>query len=149
MMSAVDLRTEPTRERILLLEDEVHVATVLQVVLKEAGYRVDWAATGQKALELLAQASYDLLLADLYLPDMDGLEVVRVAREQRPQLKVIVMTGYSSLTSAVAALRLGTSDYLEKPFTEQEITAAIEKVLQQEGEGGLPPDNLPTPVWKF
>lgn len=132
---------------ILLVEDEVHVAQALQVILREAGYQVMWAVTGQRALELLAQTSFDLLLADLYLPDIDGLEVVRQARAQCPPVPVIVMTGYSSLSTAIAALRLGTADYLEKPFTEQEITQAIQRVLR--GGGGEPPENLPTPLLKY
>ncbi len=135
--------------QILLLEDEVHVATALQMVLREAGYQVAWAATGQRALELLAQTSFDLLLADLYLPDMDGLEVVRQARVQHPPVPVIVITGYSSLATALAALRLGTADYLEKPFTEEEITACIQRVLAGRGKDGGPRDNMPTPLLKY
>jgi len=148
-MSAVPASASQGPVQILLVEDEVHVAGALQVVLREAGYQVFWAATGQRALELLAERSFDLLLADLYLPDMDGLEVVRQARAQRPPVPVIVITGYSSLETAVAALRLGTADYLEKPFTEEEITASIQRVLAGRGGVGGPADNLPTPLLKY
>lgn len=135
--------------QILLLEDEINVANALQVILREAGYEVTWAATGQRALELLGQRVFDLLVADLYLPDMDGLEVVKWAREQRPGVPVIIITGYSSLATAIAALRLGTADYLEKPFTEQEITACIRRVLAGRGGGGGVPEDLPTPLLKY
>lgn len=148
-MSDASHSTCQTAPKILLLEDEVHVAKALQMVLKEAGYDVSWAASGRRALELLAQSSCDLLLADLYLPDMDGLEVVRQARAQWPTLPVIIITGYSSLSSAITALRLGTADYLEKPFTDQEIIASIQRVLTGRGAGGQADDNLPTPLFKY
>ncbi|MGQ9920090.1 MAG: response regulator [Desulfobacca sp.] len=135
--------------QILLVEDEIHVAGALQAVLRDAGYRVVWAATGQRGLELLAEQSFDLLVADLYLPDMDGLEVVRQARAQRPPLPVIVITGYSSLDSAIAALRLGTADYLEKPFTAEEITACIQRVLAEGGGAGRRSEQKPTPLLKY
>ncbi len=148
-MSTVPVSGSRGPVKILLLEDEVNVASVLQVVLREAGYEVMWANTGQQAVELLARTAFDLLVADLYLPDMDGLEVVRLARSQRPPVPVIVITGYSSVSSAIAALRLGTADYLEKPFTEQEIIDCIRRVLAGRGPAGEPPEDLPTPLWKY
>lgn len=149
VMSPVPVPASPGPVQILLVEDEVHVANALQVVLREAGYQVAWAATGQRALELLAAQPFDLVVADLYLPDLDGLEVVRQARAQQPPLPVIVITGYSSLATAIAALRLGTADYLEKPFTEEEITACIQRVLAGRGGTGGPVENMPTPLLKY
>ncbi len=71
--------------QILLMEDEVNVAKGLKLVLSEAGYEVDWAETGKRALELCRRKSYDLMLADLLLPDIDGLEVIKEVRQQRPR----------------------------------------------------------------
>lgn len=121
----------PTNQllQILLMEDEANVAKGLQLVLSEAGYAVDWAETGKRALELCRRKSYDLILADLILPDIDGLEVIKEVRQQRPQTGVIVITGYATVASAVGAMKLGALDYLEKPFTDDEIKAAIHKAL--------------------
>ncbi len=115
--------------KILLMEDETNVAKGLQMVLGEAGYEVDWAQTGQLALEMFRRKSYDLILADLLLPDIDGMEVIKEVRRQWPETRVIVITGYSTVASAVDALKLGAADYLQKPFTEDEIKAAIAAVL--------------------
>lgn len=115
--------------QILLMEDEVNVAKGLKLVLSEAGFDVDWAETGRRALELCRRKSYDLMLADLLLPDIDGMEVIKEVRQQRPRIGVIVITGYSTVASAVEAMKLGACDYLEKPFTDDEIKAAINKAL--------------------
>ncbi len=111
--------------QILLMEDETNVAKGLKLVLGEAGYEVDWAETGKRALELFRQKRYDLMLADLLLPDVDGMEVIKEVRQQRPQTGVIVITGYSTVASAINAMKLGVFDYLEKPFTDDELKAAI------------------------
>lgn len=117
--------TPPQQAKILIMEDEVNVARGLQLVLGEAGFQVDWAETGQKALELCRHHQYDLLLADLVLPDRDGLDVIKTVRQHWPQTGVIVMTGYPTVASAVDAMKLGAFDYLEKPFTDDEIMAAV------------------------
>jgi DNA-binding response OmpR family regulator len=130
-MCALSTATEPQTNsllKILLLEDEANVAKGLQLVLGEAGYEVDWAETGKRALELFRHKPYDLMLADLLLPDTDGMEVIKEVRRLWPQTKVIVITGYATVASAIDALKLGALDYVEKPFTENEIKAAINAV---------------------
>jgi DNA-binding response OmpR family regulator len=131
-MGAWSATTEPQQDRmpqILLMEDETNVAKGLKLVLGEAGYEVDWAETGKSALELCRRKRYDLMLADLRLPDVDGMEVIKEVRRQWPQTGVIVITGYSTVDSAIEALKLGASDYLQKPFTDDEIKAAINEAL--------------------
>lgn len=128
-MSAVTKPQRTSLPKILLVEDETNVAKGLKLVLGEAGYEVDWAETGKRALELSRRKPYDLMLTDLYLPDIDGLEVIKKVRRERPQTRVIIITGYSTVASAVEAFKLGASDYLEKPFTEDEIKAAIHEVF--------------------
>jgi DNA-binding NtrC family response regulator len=78
----------------------------------------------------LAGRDYDLLLMDLRLPDMDGMDVLRLIKETKPETQVIVMTGYASVASAVESMKLGALDYLPKPFTEDELEAAVEKALK-------------------
>jgi NADH-quinone oxidoreductase subunit E len=116
--------------QILLLEDETSVARGLQMILDEEGYRaVDLALSGQAALDTFHRKEVDLLIADLRLPDIDGLEVIRQVKHDRPDTGVIVITGYSTVDSAVAAMKLGAKDYLSKPFSEDEFVSAVKGAL--------------------
>ena len=116
---------QQTKQLILIMEDEINVAKGLKLILGEAGFEVDWAENGRQALELCHRKTYDLMLADLLLPDVDGLDVIKAVRQQWPHTRIIVITGYATVASAVAAMKLGALDYLEKPFTDEEIMAAI------------------------
>jgi DNA-binding NtrC family response regulator len=116
---------------VLLVEDERSVAKGLAMVMREEGYQVDLADTGQAALEKFGESEFDLLVADLRLPDMDGMEVIERVREKRPNTNVVVITGYPSVSSAVQAVKMGVSDYLRKPFTEEEFKTAVKSALVQ------------------
>jgi DNA-binding NtrC family response regulator len=116
---------------ILVMDDELSVAKGLEMVLTEEGYEVDLAMTGHDALETFGKKEFDLLVADLRLPDIDGLEVIRAVRERRPQTGVVVITGYASVDSAVESMRLGAFDYLSKPFTEDQIKISIGEALRE------------------
>jgi len=132
----IDRIEETTKEdtagqpQILLMEDEYSVAQGLQMVLKEEGYGVDVAMTGQSALDTLNNKGFDLLLADLKLPDIDGMDVIKQVKDESPETKAIVITGYSTVSSAVDGLKVGISDYLSKPFTEEELLASVDKALK-------------------
>jgi NADH-quinone oxidoreductase subunit E len=116
--------------QILLLEDEASVAKGLQMILDEEGYRaVDLAMSGRGALDTFHSKEVDLLIADLRLPDIDGLEVIKQVKHDRPDTSVIVITGYSTVDSAVTAMKLGAKDYLSKPFSEDEFVAAVRGAL--------------------
>ncbi len=117
---------------ILVMEDEETVARGLEMVLEEEGYDVDLAFTGAEALETFAKGGIDLVVADLRLPDSDGLEIIKIVKQRRPKTEVVVITGYSSVNSAVDAMKIGVADYLPKPFTESEIKVAIGKALNRE-----------------
>jgi DNA-binding NtrC family response regulator len=106
--------------QILLMEDESSIAQGLQMVLREEGYGVDLAMTGQGALDTLSHKAFDLLVADLRLPDMDGMDVIKRVKDERPETEVIVITGYANVPSAVEAIKTGVVDYLPKPFTDDE-----------------------------
>ena len=114
---------------ILVMEDETSLAKGLRMILEKEGYRVDIASTGHGAMDALRKKEFDLLVADLRLPDMDGMEIIREVREKRPATKAIVITGYPSISSAVDAMKLGVSDYLPKPFWDEDFKAAVEKAL--------------------
>jgi DNA-binding NtrC family response regulator len=114
------------------MEDEMNVAKGLAMVMHEEGYEVDLAATGQAALEKFKANGFDLLVADLRLPDMDGMDVVQYVREKRPGTHVVIITGYPSVSSAVRSVKMGVSDYLRKPFTEDEFKTAVRSALKKQ-----------------
>jgi DNA-binding NtrC family response regulator len=127
-MSAV--KTRSPAQDILVMEDEATVAKGLEMVLSEEGYRVALAATGHDAIDTFGRTTFDLLVADLRLPDMDGLDVIKMVKEKWPQTQVVVITGYSSLNSVVNSMKLGAYDYLAKPFTEDQIKESIRLALK-------------------
>lgn len=120
---------------ILVMEDDLNVAKGLEMVLSEGGFDVNLAGTGALAMQAFREKRFDLLVADLRLPDINGMEVIRKIKAQKPETEVIVITGYGTTATAVEAMKLGVSDFLPKPFTEDQITAAIANALQvQEGK---------------
>jgi DNA-binding response OmpR family regulator len=120
-----------SQHHVLLVEDESSVAKGLAMVMREEGYEVDIADTGQGALQKFGGNGFDLLVADLRLPDLDGMEVIQHVRQKRPKTKVLIVTGYPSVSSAVQAVKMGVSDYLRKPFTDDEFMAAVRSVFQE------------------
>ncbi|MGD9039039.1 MAG: response regulator [Desulfobacteraceae bacterium] len=122
--------------QILLMEDESSVAQGLKMVLREEGYGVDLAMTGQGALDTLNHKAFDLLVADLRLPDMDGMDVIKRVKDERPETEVIVITGYGNVPSAVEAIKTGVVDYLPKPFTDDEFKTAVEEALRVKVRSG-------------
>lgn len=127
---------------ILVMEDEETVAKGLEMVLAEEGYRVALAATGHEAIDTFAQKEFDLLVADLRLPDMDGMDVIKMVKEKWPSTEVVVITGYSSVTSVVASMKLGAYDYLAKPFTEEQIKESIRCALNVKEEKTTEPPKI-------
>jgi DNA-binding response OmpR family regulator len=119
---------------ILVMEDDLSVAKGLKMVLDEEGYSVNLAGTGELALEAFKQKRFDLLVADLRLPDIDGMEVIKQVKAEKPETEVIVITGYGTAAKAVEAMKLGVHDFLPKPFTEGQIKTAIDEALQEHAE---------------
>lgn len=113
--------------RILVIDDEPVICDACHLVLTEKGYTVEICMTGTAGLMAIEQGAFDVLLLDIKLPDLDGLEILKTLTKQRPGLCVIVMTGYDRIPIAVEALKRGAADYLGKPFTDDELIIAIEK----------------------
>lgn len=135
-MNTVETLT-PTRDEtanILVMEDETTVAKGLEMVLSEAGYQVALAATGHSALDTMFEKQFDLLVADLRLPDMDGMDVIKLVKQKWPDTEVVVITGYSSVNSVVTSMKLGAYDYLAKPFSEDQIKESIRCALGMKEE---------------
>ena len=118
--------------RILVVDDEPAIAQGCQRVLANAGYRVESATNGRDGLRRATEERFDLVMADLKLPDLDGMELVRALRIQRPETAIVIITGHSSVDSAIEAVRLGVRDYITKPFTPDQITDAIARALAPE-----------------
>jgi len=113
---------------VLVIDNEDVICDACHLVLTEKGHTVDYCKTGKSGLRAISRGPYDLLLLDMKLPDMDGMDILRSLKGQMPPLRVIVMTGYSTLSNAVEAMKLGAADYLSKPFTDDELTEAVEKL---------------------
>ena len=142
-------RNEPyIPPNILIMEDEFSIAKGLEMVLKEDGYSVALAMTGKDALDILNKKTIDLLVADLRLPDIDGMDVIKAVKEKRPETGVVVITGYASVPSAVNAMKLGTFDYLPKPFTDDEIKMAVKGALHEKQFVSSQPDIEPPAIEK-
>ncbi len=125
---------QPLPPNILVMEDDLSVAKGLEMVLSEEGYDVNWAGTGELALEAFKQKRYDLLVADLRLPGINGMEVIKQVKEEKPETEGIVITGYGTTSTAVEAMKLGVHDFLPKPFTEDQIKASINEALKEHFE---------------
>lgn len=127
-----DKTPRKTRPRILVVDDEASIREVLSKTLALAEYDVDVANDGQSALERLRAAEYDLLITDLKMPGVDGLTVIREVRRSNPGMPIIIVTGYSTESSAIEAINLGVSGYLTKPFRVPRILAAAAKALGEQ-----------------
>jgi excisionase family DNA binding protein len=117
------------RPRILVVDDEASIRDLLTKTLALAEYDVDAAPDGRSALERMRLYPYDLLIADLKMPGMDGLAVIREAKRYKPDLPVIIITGFSTESSAIEAVNLGVAGYLTKPFRVPQVLAAAAKAL--------------------
>ena len=115
---------------ILVMEDDLSVAKGLEMVLTENGFDVNLAGTGELAMDAFRQKRFDLLVADLRLPDIDGMEIIRKIKKQTPETEVVVITGYGTTETAVEAMKLGVSDFLPKPFTLQQLLKKIRQWLK-------------------
>lgn len=119
----------PEGARVLVVDDDRNIRVSIAHALEASGYQVACAATGEEALAMLGASPFDLVLLDLKLPAIDGMEVLRRARICCPRAKVVIISAHGRVDSAVEAMRLGASDFVEKPFTPQEIRAAVRSAL--------------------
>jgi signal transduction histidine kinase len=136
-MRSSNTRAEPGNEpaeapaRILIVDDDESVMLTMQAVLQMDGYDVTGVMKGSEALDLIGRESFDLLLTDLRLDDLDGLTILAEVRAKSPETVAIMLTGYASLESAVKALREGAYDYLFKPCEVEELRATVARGLEK------------------
>jgi len=125
--------TLPTarRERLLVIDDDPGLAEVIELLLEREGYAVQHASTLKRGIELARTEEFELVVTDLKLPDGTGLDAIQRIRHDHPWLPIIMITSYSSLESAIAALRAGAVDYIIKPFDNDEFLHAIVRALNE------------------
>jgi len=115
--------------RILCVDDEPVILDSFRKILVMDGYSVDTVETGQEALGLVQTHHYDFVFTDLKMPAMDGVEVVKSVKHMRPDIDVVIITGHATVQTAVECMKHGAMDYVEKPFTEEELLAFVKKAM--------------------
>jgi two-component system NtrC family response regulator len=115
---------------ILTIDDERVVCDGCRLVLTERGHRVESRLAGRAGLDALQGNGFEVVLLDMKLPDINGMDALRTIRQEHPDVRIVVMTGYSSVQDAVQALKLGAFDYLQKPFSDDELVSAVEKAMK-------------------
>ncbi len=118
-------------EKILVVDDEQSLRDVLSIMLKRAGYAVTSAMDGEEAIELLNKEIFDLVITDLRMPKIDGMEVLKAVKSASPETVVLIITAFASAESAVEAMKQGAYDYLTKPFQVDEVQLIIRNALEK------------------
>jgi len=119
--------------QILVVDDEERMRNLLKKVLTKQGLSVQTSPNGIDALMKVEETPFDVILADIRMPEMNGIEVLKTVKETRPEIYVILMTAFGSIDSAVEAMKKGAYDYITKPFKMDEITIVIKKALEEKG----------------
>ena len=119
------------KAHVLVVDDERSIRDSLKTVLQEEGYQAKTASDGKEALNLLHQEDFDILITDLKMPEMDGLELTRKCLQAYPKTAVMIITAYGSLDSAIQALRLGAQDYILKPFDFDDVLLKVQRIIRQ------------------
>jgi DNA-binding response OmpR family regulator len=123
------VEVDDPKARILAVDDESIILDSFRKILVFAGYSIDTVETGSEVLGLIRKNDYDFVFTDLKMPEMDGVEVTKAVKHLRPDIDVIVITGYASIETAVETVRFGAMDYVQKPFTEDELTEFVKTAL--------------------
>ena len=116
---------------ILVVDDEEAIVSSLGSILQDEGYEVAVAKSGVEALKIYTVDPPDLMLLDIWMPEMDGLETLRRVKELVPTAQVMVMSGHGSIETAVKAIKLGAYDYIEKPLSLENVTLRVKHALEQ------------------
>jgi len=119
-------------KRILLVDDHKNARILLNELLSGVGYRVLEAKDGKEAMRLVEIGPIDLVITDLKMPEMDGIELTRAIRRMRPDLPIIVYSAHRFIDTAPAALRAGANEYLAKPFLQAKMEQTVERLLKEQ-----------------
>lgn len=127
---APERRAAPARHRVLVVDDEENVRLTTAAILEQEGYAVDTAEDGREALEKVERGSFDLVLTDLRMDDMDGNALLGELHVRHPSVVTVVLTGYASIESSIDALRQGVYDYLVKPCVIEDLKRTVRRALE-------------------
>jgi DNA-binding NtrC family response regulator len=127
----LEVRPEPSGGKILVVDDQKNMRATTAILLRQAGHTVQEAEDGATAIQRLQHETFDVILTDLRMPTIDGMEVLKSAHQLAPDTQVIVMTAYGTIESAVEAIRRGAYDFLAKPFKEDEVLLRVGKALEK------------------
>lgn len=116
--------------KILLVDDEASILSVLSVLLKAEGYEVVPVDNGEKAMDLIKSTPFDLMISDIKMSPVDGITLLKTAREHRPTMSVLMITGYGSIETAVESLKFGAFDYVTKPFKVDELLITVQRAIE-------------------
>ncbi len=119
-------------ESILIVDDDINICSSLKEELSEVGYETDFLLSGKEVNDYLKNNHVDLILLDLVLPEKDGYEVLKELSDNKIDVKVVVLTAYADVKSAIESARLGASDFISKPYDLDELLITIRKVLQRD-----------------
>ena len=115
--------------RVLVVDDEPKICHLIELVLVQEGYRVDVSSSGMEALQMIKRYNYHLLITDLKMPGIDGLELIKKAKKECPEIRTIMVTGYATVDTAVQSLMHGIDDYITKPFNIFKLKEAVKQTL--------------------
>ena len=120
------------QKSVLIVDDEKNIRLTLSQALEVLGVETDTAANGEDALSKLKEKEFGLILLDLKMPGMDGMEVLHQVSKIRPDIRIIIITAYGTIGSAVEAMKLGAADFIQKPFASEEIRELVSRVMDRE-----------------
>jgi DNA-binding NtrC family response regulator len=116
--------------RILVVDDDENIRNTMKMILEDEGYSVDCAASGSEAIEKTQKTTYNLTLLDIRLPDMEGVELLKLMKDTTPKMRKIMVTGYPSMQNAIAALNKSADAYLVKPVNVEKLLSTVKEQLQ-------------------
>ncbi|MCX6165023.1 MAG: response regulator, partial [Ignavibacteriae bacterium] len=117
-------------EKILVVDDESTICDSVKKILSRKGYSVENTLNATDAIEKMKKEKYDILITDLMMPKISGMELIELVKKYYPEIDVLVITGYATIDTAVQATKLGVLDYIQKPFTPNELTDRIQKAIE-------------------
>jgi len=125
--------TNPGKHRILVVDDELTVCKSIRQVLVREDCEVDMALSGEEALRLDAERPYDVLIVDLMMPGLSGMDLLKSLKARNPKAKIIMVTGYPTMRNTLQAMQLGATDFLPKPFLPTTLRNLVAKALEEGG----------------
>ena len=120
--------------KVLVVDDDENIRNTMKAILEDEGYIVDLAATGREAVEKTQKAAYNIALLDIRLPDMEGIELLKLMKDATPRTRKIMVTGYPSMQSAITALNKNADAYLVKPVNIEKLLITVKEQLQLQEE---------------